>query len=95
MQEDYLDIFIVENRQAMVCDHKVMFSTRTNVYPIFKMDAFDCEIPSLCSLLERLSVVVIQEDHPDRRIWVRNSNGFFSMSSCYSFIESSRDLGIP
>lgn len=90
------DIYqLAENRLARVVDCMEPSFDKVFWCPTLRRDVFDWELPFSFSLLERLSNVAISVDHLDQKVCQPSFVKSFFVKPCYTFIESSRDVGFP
>lgn len=76
----------------MFVEYMEVGSNHVNWVPNLMRVAYDWEVPSFYNLLERLSGVNVHVNQDDQRIWLANPKGRFSVKSCCSLFELSRDL---
>lgn len=63
-------------------------------HPIFRRAAFDREIPRLAQLLARLQNNKVHLGEEDRRVWLGDPGGKFSVKACYAhFVNIEEDQG--
>ncbi|XP_077252938.1 uncharacterized protein LOC143892304 [Tasmannia lanceolata] len=85
----FLDLFLVaDDKSALVKDCYERIAGKVIWKPLFRRNFFDRELPSVLNFFQVLDQNYISLTGVDRRLWVLNSSGCFSVKSFYNSLMS-------